>query len=211
MNHEYDKIAELIEKSNRIMVFTGAGISTNSGIPDFRSETGLYALLDKEFDLPYPEAIFDIRYFQKDPAPFFKISKDLIKSDYQPTECHRLIAELEKRGKIEIVVTQNIDMLHQKAGTNRLVECHGSFETAHCLECAKEYNLSDIKETLLQGEVPLCSCSGIIKPDVIFFGEQLPASFYEIMITPPQGDLLLILGSSLVVHPAAGFALWYIN
>ena len=211
MKEYYKKAAEMIKKSEGIIAFTGAGISTNSGIPDFRSENGIYAMLEGKFNLPYPEAVFDIDYFKKDPGPFFKISNDLLQQDPPPTPCHCFLAELEKLNKIELVITQNIDMLHQKAGTQRLVECHGSFETACCTGCSEKYSINEIKPDILQGQIPYCSCGKVIKPDVTFFGEQLPTSFYEIAVDPPQADLIIIMGSSLKVQPAAGFALNYIE
>src|SRR5690554_435430 len=197
----------LIKKSKNILVFTGAGISTSSGILDFRSENGLYSLLSKNTDLPYPEAIFDIQYFKKNPKPFFSLAKNMLELHAKPTKCHHLVAELEKRNQISLVLTQNIDMLHQAAGSKKVLECHGSFMTAHCLDCHSAYNLSDYKQRVLNDLIPYCNCGGIIKPDITFFGENLPSAFYNLLQHPPAIDLVLILGSSLNVQPAAGFAL----
>jgi NAD-dependent SIR2 family protein deacetylase len=200
-------ISELISNSNHITVFTGAGISVNSGIPDFRGSNGLYSMVKKKYDLPYPEAIFDLSYFKKNPVPFFDLTKDLVKKSNEPTTAHKFIAYLEEIGKINIVMTQNIDMLHQKAGSRKVVECHGTYETSVCLKCRKRYKLNEIIDKLEKGSIPYCQCSGIIKPEIVFFGEQMPESFFDIYNNPPETDLLLVFGSSLMVQPASSFAL----
>ena len=200
-----NKIIKLFKTSNNIVVFSGAGISTNCGIPDFRSENGLYKMIEKKYNLPYPEAIFDINYFKKNPEPFFNLSKGLFSNKVRPSKCHEFIAWLENIGKISLIVTQNIDMLHKKAGSKKVIECHGTYSTAHCIDCNKKYKIDEIRSQMTEGIVPYCDCNGIIKPDITFFGEQLPNSFYNILQNPPEADLLLILGSSLTVHPASLF------
>jgi NAD-dependent SIR2 family protein deacetylase len=200
-------LKDLFKNSKNITFFTGAGVSVNSGIPDFRSEGGLYSFVKQKYDLPFAEAIFDIDYFKEKPEPFFDLSKDLINKDIQPTIAHKFIAWLEEHNKISLVMTQNIDMLHQKAGNKKVVECHGSYQTAHCLNCKKLYHLNEIENILLKGSVPYCSCGGVIKPDIVFFGEQLPESFFINFYNPPKTDLLVVFGSSLEVQPAASFAL----
>lgn len=200
------RIAELIATSNRIVVFTGAGISTNAGILDFRSPGGLYHVLDQRFELPYPEAIFDIHYFAEHPAPFFDLLRDMLSGDPHPTRCHEFIAWLEEYGEMVQVITQNSDMLHQKAGSTQVIECHGTYRTAHCLSCQAEASLEDITPSILLGSIPRCACGGIMKPDVVFFGEELPDVVYDLCEDPPDADLLLILGSSLTVQPIAGLA-----
>jgi NAD-dependent SIR2 family protein deacetylase len=208
MDKQYlDELIKLFKNSNHITVFTGAGISVNCGIPDFRGANGLYSFVQKKYGLPFPEAVFEINYFRKNPKPFFDLSKDLVNSEIKPTLAHKFIAWLEEQNKISLVMTQNIDMLHQKAGSKKVVECHGSYETAHCISCNKKYNINEISESLSKGEVAFCSCKGIIKPDIVFFGEQLPNSFFDALYNPPETDLLLVLGSSLTVQPAADFAL----
>jgi NAD-dependent SIR2 family protein deacetylase len=202
-----DDIAQLIDSSTHITVFTGAGISTSCGIPDFRSEKGLYSLVKNKYSLPYPEAVFDISFFNKNPKPFFELSRDFFSANIEPSLSHKFIAWLEVKNKISLVVTQNIDMLHQKAGTKKILQCHGTYETARCIKCNKNYSLEDIKEYMKKGEVPFCSCGGYIKPDIVFFGEQLPLKFYDYYESPPETDLLLAMGSSLTVQPAASFAL----
>jgi len=200
-------IADKISESKNIVIFTGAGISTNAGIPDFRSPSGLYSLVEDMFDLPYPEAIFDIKYFKKNPEPFFKLSAKLFAKNPEPTLCHKFIAWLEAQGKVSLVMTQNIDMLHQAAGTEKIHECHGSYSTAACMKCGKGYIYSELRSNIRGGTVPECSCGGIIKPDVVFFGEQLPQQFYHLLRKPPKADLLIIMGTSLKVFPSVQFAI----
>lgn len=203
-----DEIVKLFKKSSKITAFTGAGISVSCGIPDFRSENGLYSVVRDKYDLPYPEAIFDINYFKNNPAPFFDISKDLIGAKIEPSPAHKFIAKLEDMGKLALVITQNIDGLHTKAGNKKVIECHGTYSTAHCLTCKKKYHLEEIKGSLEAGKIVYCSmCGGIVKPDIVFFGEQLPKEFYELYDNCLDTDLLFVVGSSLTVQPAAGFAL----
>jgi NAD-dependent SIR2 family protein deacetylase len=202
----FDQAVEWIRKSKKIVVFTGAGISTKSGILDFRSENGLYNLLRQKYDLPYPEAVFDIDYFMKNPKPFFSIAKNMLEQDVKPTKCHHFLSWLEEKNQIALVATQNIDMLHHSAGSKKVLECHGSFMTAHCLSCHAAFRLNDYKQRVLDGLIPYCECGGVIKPDITFFGENLPQSFYRLMNDPPEADLILILGTSLNVQPVAGFA-----
>jgi NAD-dependent SIR2 family protein deacetylase len=204
---ELEKVSGLFNESNHMTVFTGAGISVNSGIPDFRGEKGLYSYVKEKYNLPYPKAIFDISYFIKNPGPFFALSKELINSNIKPTKAHEFIAYLEEKGKLTLVITQNIDLLHQKAGSKKVFECHGSYQTGHCIACKKKYTLADIQSELEKGEIPYCSCKAIIKPDVVFLGESLPLRFYEILYHLPKTDLLLVFGSSLNVQPTASFVL----
>ncbi len=207
MEKSHEKIAQLILKSENIVVFTGAGISTGAGIPDFRSPTGLYRLIDKKYKPPYPEAVFDIGYFQKNPQPFYSLSAKLLGNESKPTLCHKFIAWLEEIGKISLVMTQNIDCLHSEAGSKRVLECHGSYSVSHCLKCGKEYDSGEMRRHILAEEVPRCQCGGLAKPDIVFFGEGLPDEFYHYMRKPPRADLILILGTSLKVFPSARFAI----
>ena len=201
---------DLMKSSTRILVVTGAGISTSAGIIDFRSPGGLYDVAVQRYDLPYPEAIFDINYFKRNPEPFFRLSAELLLADIEPSLCHRFLAALEKNGQILHVITQNIDMLHEKAGSRNVIEGHGSYRSGHCISCGEAYGFEDFSDPLLRGEAPRCSvCDGVIKPDVVFFGELLPDEFMKIYHQKPKADLLLVLGTSLTVHPIAGFALDY--
>ena len=201
------EIVNIFNKSKKITVFTGAGISTNCGIPDFRGPNGLYSFVQKKYNLPYPEAIFDINYFKKNPKPFFNLSKELFSTKIFPSISHNFIAWLEKKNKITLVMTQNIDMLHRIAGNKKIIECHGTYLTAHCISCNREYKIKEIEAFMKKGEVPYCDCDSVIKPDVVFFGEQLPIEFFTAYQNPPETDLLLVMGTSLTVQPAASFAL----
>lgn len=205
------RIADLIKASNNVIVFTGAGISTNCGIPDFRGDNGLYSFVMKKYNLPYPEAIFDINFFKNNPEPFYDLSKGFFLDNIEPSLSHKFIAWLESNDKSILVVTQNIDMLHQKAGSSNVIECHGTYVTAHCIKCNKFYPLKDVEDSFKNGKVPYCSCKGIIKPDVVFFGERLPDKFYEIYQNPPDADLIIVMGTSLTVQPAASFALNFVG
>ena len=201
------KILDVFLLSNKITFFTGAGISTNCGIPDFRGPKGLYSFVQEKYNLPYPEAIFDINYFCTNPKPFFDLSKDLLSNKIIPSISHKFIAWLEEKNKISLVMTQNIDMLHQKAGNKKVLGCHGTYSTATCINCKKQYILNEIEDSLKAGKPPVCKCNGIIKPDIVFFGEQLPSEFFNAYQNPPETDLLVVMGTSLTVQPAASFAL----
>ncbi|XP_074660902.1 NAD-dependent protein deacetylase sirtuin-3-like [Tubulanus polymorphus] len=189
----------------------GAGISTPSGIPDFRSPgTGLYDNL-KQYSIPYPEAIFDIDYFHYKPRPFFELAKELYPSGkYRPNIIHYFVRMLYDRGLLLRMYTQNIDGLERLCGIPpaKMVEAHGTFATATCTACNKQYPGDEIKGDIFQGKIPYCrkrtSCSGVIKPDIVFFGEDLPKRFYYYLRDFPQADLLLVLGTSLEVEPFAG-------
>lgn len=188
-----DEIADEITKADHLTALTGAGISTGAGIPDFRGDKGIYRTGKYE-----PDKILDINYFVKDPAPFYDFATDFLAmlKNAKPTYAHLFLADLERRGKIDAVITQNIDGLHQRAGSKRVIELHGSFEKGYCMKCGKE-----IKE--LEKKIPeACECGGIIKPDIVFFGEPVKG-FYEAKKAVEEADLLLVLGSSLAVAPAS--------
>ncbi len=207
MENSRQKAIEMIRSSNKMVIFTGAGVSTHCGIPDFRGPGGLYETAVEKYGVPYAEAVFDLAYFRKDPRPFFVLSRELFLTEAEPGLSHKLTAALEEQGKVSLVMTQNIDILHQKAGTKKILPCHGSYETASCQGCGKKYSLADIEADILADRIPLCHCSAVIKPDVVFFGENLPDEFYSLMENPPPADLILILGTSLTVQPASLFAL----
>ncbi len=192
------ELLRIIEGAKKIFVLTGAGISTPSGIPDFRGKGGLYEKISPE--------VFDIDKFRSDPSFFYRQLGPMLRIiiEAEPNPAHHLIAELERRGKISLVATQNIDGLHQKAGSQKVVELHGTLERANCMACGKEYGKEDYLPTALEGKVPLCSCGGVIKPDVVFFGESLPVkALYTAMVAASESDLCLVMGSSLVVSPAS--------
>lgn len=191
--------AELIRRSRAIAALTGAGISTEAGIPDFRGPQGLY--VTRQYD---PEATFEIGAFRRDPVPFFEFTRDFLGllDGIEPTFTHRFLAELEKEGRLIGVVTQNIDLLHQRAGSRRVVALHGDYRRSHCLDCGRAVSFPRMKELIGQVEVPRCSCGGVIKPNLVFFGEAVH-DLEEAAVLVGRSDLLLVLGSSLTVFPAA--------
>ena len=204
VNARIEKLAALIAGSTRIVVFTGAGVSTESGIPDFRSPGGIWSRFDPEE--------FTIYRFLASAETRLKQWRILIESglivNAQPNRAHLAVAELEKLGKLDCVITQNIDNLHQKAGNSpdRVYELHGTMNYARCLNCQQRYAMDDLLgELRLDEGAPLCpACDGILKPDVIFFGEQLPAETLRHSVDHSRRcDLLIVVGSSLVVYPAA--------
>jgi len=191
--------AGLINKANRIAALTGAGISTSVGIPDFRGPQGLYTTGDYD-----PDTIFDIQYFRRDPEPFYAFAKDFIDLEERifPTFTHYFLARLEKKGKLSGTVTQNIDGLHQKAGSRHVVELHGSITKSFCMKCGVSYSYDFMKSAIRQKGVPTCACGGIIKPDIVFFGENVK-NFSEASRLASEADLFFVIGTSCVVYPAA--------
>lgn len=205
-------VASLLQSEavKNVVVVAGAGISTPSGIPDFRSPgTGLYDNL-QQYNIPYPEAIFDIDYFHQNPRPFFTLAKELYPSGkYRPNYIHYLVRLLYDKEMLLRMYTQNIDGLERLAGipAEKLVEAHGTFATATCTVCQKKMDGSEIKEKIFSDKLPRCptrGCMGIIKPDIVFFGEDLPRKFYHYMKDMLQTDLVLVMGTSLEVQPFAG-------
>ncbi|KAK6348637.1 Sir2 histone deacetylase Hst2 [Orbilia javanica] len=207
-------IAEYIASGEcqKVAVMVGAGISTSAGIPDFRSpDTGLYANL-KRLDLPEPEAVFDISYFRTNPLPFYTLAHDLYPGKYRPTITHSFIRLLHKKGILKMCWTQNIDTLERAAGVpgDKLIEAHGSFATQRCIECRAPYPDDLIKQHILADpvEIPTCKdtpeCNGLVKPDIVFFGEPLPPEFSASMQELDDVDLAIVMGTSLQVYPFAG-------
>ncbi|KAK8132265.1 sir2 family domain-containing protein [Apiospora kogelbergensis] len=231
--------------ARRIVVLTGAGISTAAGsklrnalssllpcasrdpiswslhkryrrqlthhvfaVPDFRSpKTGLYHNLAR-LKLPHAEAVFDIDYFRENPYPFYMLAKELYPGRFHPTISHAFIGLLAKRGKLRMLFTQNIDCLERRAGVpdHLIVEAHGSFATQRCIDCKTEFPGDEMPAYVDKGEPPRCKeakCRGLVKPDIVFFGEQLPSAFFDNRHVPEESDLVLILGTSLSVHPFA--------
>ncbi|KAM9477339.1 NAD-dependent protein deacetylase sirtuin-1 isoform 2-T2 [Clarias gariepinus] len=205
-----EDVIRLLNDCKKILVLTGAGVSVSCGIPDFRSRDGIYARLAVDFpDLPDPQAMFDIEYFQRDPRPFFKFAKEIYPGQFRPSLCHRFIAMLDKKEKLLRNYTQNIDTLEQVAGVQRVMQCHGSFATASCLVCKHKVDCDSIREDIFRQVVPHCPrCSNnpfaIMKPDIVFFGENLPEAFHRAMKQDKDDvDLLIVIGSSLKVRPVA--------
>ncbi len=199
MNEKIEKFKTLINESNNIVFFGGAGVSTESGIPDFRSKDGLY---NQKYKYP-PEEILSHTFFMNNTEEFFKFYKEKMNSlKYEPNVTHIKLAELEKEGKLKAVVTQNIDGLHQKAGSKNVYELHGSVLRNYCMKCHKFY---DAEYVFNSSSVPMCSCGGIIKPDVVLYEESLNEETLEKSVYAiANADLLIVAGTSLTVYPASG-------
>jgi NAD-dependent deacetylase len=193
------EVAALIGASKNTVAFTGAGISTGAGIPDFRGKKGIYATGQ------YPPNIFDIEAFVKNPKIFYAYGRDFLEQEkhIRPTFTHSFLSALEHCGRLSRVITQNIDGLHQKAGTGSVIEMHGGYGRSHCLSCGQEYGLAKLRAKVEQDWVPRCdSCRGVIKPDIVFFGEPV-RGFEDAEAAVARCELLLVIGTSLTVHPAA--------
>ena len=199
MNEKIEKFKTLVNESNNIVFFGGAGVSTESGIPDFRSKDGLY---NQKYKYP-PEEILSHTFFINHTEEFFKFYKEKMNSlKYEPNVTHIKLAELEKEGKLKAVVTQNIDGLHQKAGSKNVYELHGSVLRNYCMKCHKFY---DAEYVFNSSGVPKCSCGGIIKPDVVLYEESLDEETLEKSVYAiANADLLIVAGTSLTVYPASG-------
>lgn len=197
-----ERLAELLGQSHRTVALTGAGVSVPSGIPDFRTpETGLWAKVD-------PMEVAHISVFERDPERFWSYYRPRFQAlrDKEPNRAHEALAELERRGLIEGVITQNIDRLHRAAGSENVIEVHGSIETSSCLECGTTFGLDDVDGIFDERGVAICSdCGGAVKPDVVLFGELLPEdAMAQATELAEEADLMLCVGSSLAVHPVAG-------
>ena len=199
MAGEVEKLQELVDKYDNIVFFGGAGVSTESGIPDFRSQDGLY---HQKYDYP-PETILSHTFFMRRPEEFYRFYRDkILITDVEPNAAHKKLAELEAAGKLKAVVTQNIDGLHQKAGSKAVYELHGSIHRNYCMKCGKFYSAEDILQT--EG-VPRCSCGGMIKPDVVLYEEGLDSGTIQSSIRAiSEAQVLIVGGTSLAVYPAAG-------
>lgn len=198
------QLQQIINESNNIVFFGGAGVSTESGIPDFRSVDGLY---NQKYDYP-PEEILSHTFFNAHTEYFYDFYRDkMLALDAEPNAAHLKLAELEKAGKLSAVVTQNIDGLHQKAGSKNVFELHGSVHRNYCTSCHKFYNAEYIKSS--KG-VPRCNCGGIIKPDVVLYEEGLDDNTVNGAINAiKNADCLIVAGTSLNVYPAAGFIRYF--
>lgn len=199
MGNEIEKLQKIIDESRNIVFFGGAGVSTESGIPDFRSQDGLY---NQKYDYP-PETILSHTFFMRKPEEFFKFYRDKMLCDTaKPNAAHLKLAEMEQTGKLKAVITQNIDNLHQMAGSKKVLELHGSVYRNHCMKCGKFYDFKYMKESK---DVPRCSCCGMIKPDVVLYEEGLDDyTIQESVRVISEAEVLIIGGTSLAVYPAAG-------
>lgn len=197
-------LQKVIDESNSIVFFGGAGVSTESGIPDFRSPDGLY---NQKYDVP-PEELLSHGYFFSHTEKFYEFYREkMICLDAKPNKAHKKLAELEKAGKLKAVITQNIDGLHSAAGSEKVYELHGSVHRNFCLDCGKSYSAEDI---LASNGIPHCTCGGLIKPDVVLYGENLDdATVTGALSAIESCDTLIIGGTSLTVYPAAGFIRYF--
>ncbi len=202
--NEIEQLRQWIADSDNIVFFGGAGVSTESGIPDFRSTDGLY---NQQYDYP-PETILSHTFYKSNPKEFWRFYRDkMLCLDAQPNPAHIKLAQLEQDGKLRAVITQNIDGLHQKAGSRNVLELHGSVHRNYCERCGKFYTAEDILRTT---GVPRCTCGGPIKPDVVLYEEGLDQDTLERSVAAIRhAEVLIIGGTSLVVYPAAGLVRYY--
>ena len=195
MDSIYKEAAKEISNSKKCIALTGAGISAESGIPTFRSKRGLW----NDYD---PTVYASLDTFIKDPSKYWSIRGEFIRNydDYRPNEGHNALARLEKSGILKCIITQNIDGLHRKAGSENILEIHGSLRESYCMSCSREYIAPDVPE----GDTPLCECGGVLKPNTVLFGEQLPEGVLEEAQSQAEScDVMLLIGTSAVVYPAA--------
>ena len=201
-----DKIKELIHQAKRIVVFSGAGFSTESNIPDFRSDTGIY----RKKQYPYPcEEMISHDFFMHHTKAFYEFYRnEMIYADAKANRGHLAVSKLELLGKLEAIITQNIDGLHQLAGNKKVLELHGSIHRNYCMNCHTFYNLDKILES---NDIPYCDkCGGIIKPDVVLYQESLDGNILtQAMQSLQRADLLIVAGTSLMVYPAAGLLQYF--
>ena len=197
-------LKQWLQESTKVVFFGGAGVSTESGIPDFRSVDGLYS---QKFDYP-PEQIISHTFYRHNPSYFFRFYREkMMPIGFEPNITHRKLAQLEQDGKLLGIVTQNIDGLHQKAGSERVYELHGSVLRNYCVQCGKFYDAEFVK---FHPDIPRCTCGGIVKPDVVLYEESLDAATIDGAIRVIQNaDLLIVGGTSLTVYPAAGLVNYY--
>lgn len=193
-----------VQESHNIVFFGGAGVSTESGVPDFRSKDGLYS---QKFDFP-PEEIISHSFFLRDPAYFYRFYREkMMPLDVEPNITHQVLARWEQEGKLSAVVTQNIDGLHQKAGSKKVYELHGSILRNYCQKCGKFYSAEFVKNA---PGIPRCDCGGVVKPDVVLYEESLDGDTMGKSLKAISGaDLLIVAGTSLTVYPAAGLIRYY--
>ena len=204
MDETWQQLKEWIQESSRIVFFGGAGVSTESGIPDFRSVDGLY---NQSYKYP-PETIISHSFYMRYPQEFYRIYKDrMLFLEAKPNGAHRALAKLESQGRLKAVITQNIDGLHQMAGSREVLELHGSVHRNYCTRCGQFY---DLEHVLKSPGVPVCSCGGTIKPDVVLYEEGLDQEILQRSVEYIQNaDMLIVGGTSLVVYPAAGLVDYY--
>ena len=201
---DLEKLQRWVDESSRIVFFGGAGVSTESGIPDFRSVDGLY---NQKFEYP-PETIISHSFYEKKPEYFFNFYREkMLPLGFQPNVTHQVLARWEREGKLSAVVTQNIDGLHQKAGSKKVYELHGSVLRNYCTRCRKFYPAEYVRDC---AGVPRCDCGGVVKPDVVLYEEGLDQdTIHRSVMAIRQSDLMIVAGTSLTVYPAAGLITYY--
>ena len=204
MENKREILKKWLEESDNIVFFGGAGVSTESNIPDFRSTDGLY---HQQYDYP-PETILSHSFYEEKPEEFYRFYRNkMLFPNAKPNRAHKALAKLEEEGKLKAVITQNIDGLHQKAGSREVLELHGSVLRNHCVKCGKAYGL----EAVLNSEgIPRCSCGGMIKPDVVLYEEGLDLqTIQQAVLHITNAEVLIVGGTSLTVYPAAGLIDYY--
>ena len=209
MNDKTEKLKTIIQNSDNIVFFGGAGVSTESGVPDFRSKNGLYNVRDVRFEKYSPEYLLSHSCLIDEPKVFFEFYRQKMDARAaKPNAAHIFLAELEKTGKLKAVITQNIDGLHQKAGSVKVYEIHGTTLKNYCMNCGKIYPENFIFDC--KNEIPRCSCGGIVRPDVVLYEEQLPETAVEKSVAAiKSADTLIIGGTSLTVYPAASYVRFF--
>lgn len=202
-----ERLKTWLDESDRIVFFGGAGVSTESGIPDFRGVDGLY---HQQYRYP-PETIISRSFYRKEPAEFYRFYKSrMVYPAAKPGRAHLALAELEESGTLKAVITQNIDGLHQEAGSQEVLELHGSVRRNFCLQCGKNYGLLEFLDAYGADGIPRCSCGGMIKPDVVLYEEPLAGGVLDRAVSfLSQADMLIVGGTSLTVYPAAGLLDFY--
>ena len=207
----FSKQIEILEKLKKkqlkkVVCLVGAGISVGAGIPDFRTpKQGLFAKF-ADYNVPYPEALFEKEYFIDDPLPIYKLIREILELNPVPTPCHHFLKLLEDKKILHFLFTQNIDGLERKAGIRetKFIEAHGTLDQVSCLKCKKTAQTSSIKEIILKGTIPYCQCGGLFRPKVLFYEEKMPVKFTNNAIKVTEADLVIIIGTSLKVAPFDG-------
>lgn len=207
MDEKWKQLKKWIDESDNIVFFGGAGVSTESGIPDFRSENGIFQAIN-EYGVR-PEVILSHTFFMQNPEVFFKYyKKTLLYPDAKPNDCHKALAKLEEMGKLKAVITQNIDDLHQRAGSKNVLELHGTLYKNYCMKCGKTFDLDYV--TADEGITRCDACGGIVRPDVVLYEEGMDQeTIYQSVDFISKADLLIVGGTSLNVYPAAGLLNYY--
>lgn len=209
MDKQIEKLKDYVEKSNNIVFFGGAGVSTESGIPDFRGKNGLYNKRDAQFEKYEPEYLLSRYCLYNNPKVFYEFYRQKMNTrNIEPNIVHYTLAKLEEKGKLKAIITQNIDGLHQKAGSKNVIELHGTTSKNYCSKCRKLYASDYIYNS--KEPIPTCSCRGLIRPDITLYGEVLPQkAFSNALEAIGNADMLIIAGTSLTVEPAASLIRYF--